>query len=458
MNTIEDLKPNEVFVFGSNAKGNHAGGAARQAVERFGAVMGQAKGLQGQSYAIVTLDEAMQRVPLEFIGEQLRELNDFALQNPDKRFLLTLIGCGIAGFNIADIKSECVKIEWAGNVAVPFEFQNKTFIKGFDKNLCCRGFRFVVGQEYWLEPNGELELCSNKVFHFCESLSQVHAYYSCNGGENRFCEIEALGEIVSDSNKCGARGIKILREITGGELRRLKGLECGNTGLFNTGLFNTGDRNTGDFNTGDFNTGYRNTGYRNTGDRNTGDFNTGNFNTGNFNTGYRNTGYRNPGDFNTGYRNPGDFNTGDRNTGDFNTGDFNTGDFNTGDRNTGDFNTGYRNNGVFCTRQFEDTITIFDAPSSMTWEDWRLSAAYKAASRLVVKEWVLSKLMTAEEKKGNPDHEQLGGFLRTYTYHEAWRNLWAVLSADERDSIKGLPNFDAKKFEFITGINVEKDV
>lgn len=48
---IQELKENQVFVFGSNMNGNHAGGAARLAVEKFGAIMGQAEGLQGQSYA-----------------------------------------------------------------------------------------------------------------------------------------------------------------------------------------------------------------------------------------------------------------------------------------------------------------------------------------------------------------------------------------------------------------------
>ena len=412
MNKIKELQPNEVFVFGSNANGNHTGGAARQAVENFGAIMGQAKGLQGQSYAIVTLDEAMQRVPLAYIGEQLNELNELAKKTPDKRFLLTLVGCGIAGFDIAEIKGECVKITWAPNVVVPFEFRNKTFIKGFDKNLCCRGFQFAVGQEYWLAPNGELELCSGNVFHFCESLQQVHAHYSCANEENRFCEIEALGEIVNDSSKCGARGIRILREIDAEELAILKGLVRGNAGLFNSG-----DRNSGDRNSGDRNSGYRNSGDRNSGDRNSGDFNSG--------------------DFNSGYRNSGDFNS--------------------GDRNSGDFNSGYRNSGVFCTRQRNDTITIFDTPSTMTWDDWYSSKAFHLSCGLTLAEWVGAKNMTEEEKAKNPRFEQLGGFWRLYTYHEAWKNLWAALKKEERESFLNLPNFDAKKFEFITGVNVEKD-
>ena len=122
MKRIETLKENQIFVFGSNARGHHAGGAARQAVESFGAVWGQAKGLQGQSYAIVTLDEDMRQVPLYYIREQLVELNNYAKQNPNKEFLMTLIGCGIAGFRTDDIRSICRQINWNINIISPEEF------------------------------------------------------------------------------------------------------------------------------------------------------------------------------------------------------------------------------------------------------------------------------------------------------------------------------------------------
>lgn len=123
MSRIETLNENQIFVFGSNARGFHMGGAARQAVESFGAIMGQAEGLQGQSYAIVTLDEEMHRVSLWYIEEQLEKLRDFAIQNPDKEFLLTAIGCGIAGFEISTIAAVCRDIaNWPSNVVFPCDF------------------------------------------------------------------------------------------------------------------------------------------------------------------------------------------------------------------------------------------------------------------------------------------------------------------------------------------------
>lgn len=123
MEFIESLTPNQIFVFGSNANGFHFSGAAKQAYDHFGAVWGQAGGMQGQSYGIITLDENMQKVSLDYIGKQLQVLNLQAKEMPDKEFLLTLIGCGIAGFSIEDIKSEVIKVNWNSNVVVPDEFK-----------------------------------------------------------------------------------------------------------------------------------------------------------------------------------------------------------------------------------------------------------------------------------------------------------------------------------------------
>ena len=138
------------------------------------------------------------------------------------------------------------------------------FIKGFDENLRCRDYQFEVGKVYDTGADEEkLELCSNTVFHFCRNLEKVHNHYSANPKENnRFCEIEVLGRLVEDEEKCGSNKIKIVREITGQELANLRGFKNGNTGLFNTG-----NRNTGDWNTGNWNTCNRSTGLFNTEER-----------------------------------------------------------------------------------------------------------------------------------------------------------------------------------------------
>ena len=103
---ITRLAPNEVFVFGSNEQGLHYGGAAKAAAENFGAIMGQGNGLQGKSYAIPSMSG----------------IGVFAKANPEKRFLVTEIGCGIAGYSIGEVAPlfECCRdVE---NVTLPASF------------------------------------------------------------------------------------------------------------------------------------------------------------------------------------------------------------------------------------------------------------------------------------------------------------------------------------------------
>lgn len=95
---ITALQGNEIFVFGSNLRGIHAGGAARTAALHFGAVMGKGVGIQGQSYAIPTMQGGV-----ETIKPYVDDFIAYARQHPELRFLVTPIGCGIAGFEPSDI-------------------------------------------------------------------------------------------------------------------------------------------------------------------------------------------------------------------------------------------------------------------------------------------------------------------------------------------------------------------
>ena len=97
-NHITELKPNEIFVFGSNLQGYHGGGAARLAMNQRGAVWGQGTGLQGQTYAIPTMQGG-----IGTIRPYIDQFIKFAQNDPEKTFLVTEIGCGIAGFRPADI-------------------------------------------------------------------------------------------------------------------------------------------------------------------------------------------------------------------------------------------------------------------------------------------------------------------------------------------------------------------
>lgn len=113
---ITRLGANEVFVFGSNEQGLHYGGAAKAALENFGAIMGQGNGLQGKSYAIPSMSG------LGIMGEHVKEFCEFAKAHLEKRFLVTEIGCGLAGYSIIEVAPLfecCIEIE---NICLPSSF------------------------------------------------------------------------------------------------------------------------------------------------------------------------------------------------------------------------------------------------------------------------------------------------------------------------------------------------
>jgi hypothetical protein len=92
-----------VFVFGSNLAGRHGKGAALYARQHHGAIYGQGEGLQGNSYGIPTKDASIRTLPLEAIAEHVMRFKAFAAEHPEKRFQVTAIGCGLAGYTAAQI-------------------------------------------------------------------------------------------------------------------------------------------------------------------------------------------------------------------------------------------------------------------------------------------------------------------------------------------------------------------
>ena len=270
-------------------------------------------------------------------------------------------------------------------------------IKGFDKNLCCRGFQFEIGEEYKIDSD-ELELCTDTVFHYCKSIQNVHHFYNVN--VSRFCEIEVLGEEVTDGEKCGSNHIRIVREITGEELDVLVGRVNGNTGIFNSGGWNSGGYNSGNYNSGRHNNGSWNTGH---------------------------------------------YNSGIENSGSYNSGRCNSGDLNSGNWNSGDFNSCENSNGVFCDEE-DMNIRIFNKPSGMSLKEFRNSEYAKALASVP---FILIELVEDKTKIE-------GYYIKRYTYKEACANWWNKLSDEAKETIKSIPNFDEKVFDNITGIKVEK--
>ena len=114
---IDSLKENEIFVFGSNLAGMHGGGAARIARLHFGAVMGKGVGLQGQSYAIPTMQGGV-----ETIRPYVDDFIAYAKHHQELHFLVTPIGCGIAGFEAEDIAPLFKKAKEMKNISLPESF------------------------------------------------------------------------------------------------------------------------------------------------------------------------------------------------------------------------------------------------------------------------------------------------------------------------------------------------
>lgn len=114
---IEHLQPNEIFVFGSNLQGMHGGGAARAAYRKFGAIMGCGVGLQGQSYAIPTMQGGV-----ETIRPYVDDFIAFARTHRELKFLVTRIGCGIAGFRDEEIAPLFRAALHEPNIYLPQEF------------------------------------------------------------------------------------------------------------------------------------------------------------------------------------------------------------------------------------------------------------------------------------------------------------------------------------------------
>lgn len=117
---ITSLKENEIFVFGSNLRGIHAGGAAHMAHVRFGAEMGNGVGIQGQSYAIPTMQGGV-----ETIKPYVDQFLAYASQHKELHFLVTPIGCGIAGFEPEDIAPLFEAAKDMENVSLPESFWDK---------------------------------------------------------------------------------------------------------------------------------------------------------------------------------------------------------------------------------------------------------------------------------------------------------------------------------------------
>ena len=159
------------------------------------------------------------------------------------------------------------------------------------------------------------------------------------------------------------------------------------------------------------------------------------------NTGKENTGENNSGNGNSGNRNSGYGNSGNRNSGDWNSGNWNSGYGNSTDRETGIFNT------------TQGKIRCFNKETDLSWGD----IDHPYFEEFYLNKWIPESEMTDEEKKADPEFYVRGGYLKTFTWEEAWANYWRDSDEEEKQKVLNLPNFDPSIFKEITGIDVEVD-
>lgn len=123
MKNITELQPDEVFVFGSNEAGAHGAGAALRALD-FGAIVGQGYGPQGKAFAIPTKNGWIRTLPVEEIGKYVTRFIEYAKERPETKFLVTPIGCGLAGYKFEDIAPLFKDALGISNIILPEEFIN----------------------------------------------------------------------------------------------------------------------------------------------------------------------------------------------------------------------------------------------------------------------------------------------------------------------------------------------
>ena len=272
--------------------------------------------------------------------------------------------------------------------------------KVFNSDWTCHGKQYSCPGifEEFVSPS----VC-NVGMHFCKNAADCFRYYDFDPN-NHVAEVIAHGTVVEGENKCATNKLEIVREIPWAEV-----LEVVNTGKDCTGRCNSGNWNSGNWNSGDWNSG----------------------------------------DWNSGNRNSGDWNSGNSNSGNCNSGDRNSGNCNSGDWNATSFSNG-------CFNTVSPKIYMFNKPTDWTFERWFNCRARRLLSDIddCQLEYVYLSDMTDEEKAAHPEAETTGGYLKERTTADNARKWWAGLSADDRNVILSLPNFDAAIFKEITGIDV----
>lgn len=189
---VKSLPENTVFVFGSNLAGQHSAGAARTALEHFGAVMGVGRGWSGQSYAIPTMNEHLQQMPLSQIQHYIDDFKIYTKNHSKNKYFITSLGCGIAGYKVEEIAPMFKGI--SRNVIFPQSF--RPFVEKPLPKLSANFLHTIFRDSVILNPATdelieELPLTENE-----KSLARIilntQIYPTDSNGRERVFEIEDI--------------------------------------------------------------------------------------------------------------------------------------------------------------------------------------------------------------------------------------------------------------------------
>ncbi|ANF81470.1 hypothetical protein A3K93_04215 [Acinetobacter sp. NCu2D-2] len=189
---IKSLPENTVFVFGSDMAGQHNDGAAKTAVEHFGALQGVGRGWSGQSYAIPTMNEHLQQMPLSQIQHYINDFKIYTKNHPKIQYFITSLGCGIAGYKIEEIAPMFKGI--SRNVILPQSF--RPFIEKALPKLNAHFLHTLFRDSILLPDDDENSLDQLSISDNEKSLAKIllntPMYPVDSNGRDRIFEIEDI--------------------------------------------------------------------------------------------------------------------------------------------------------------------------------------------------------------------------------------------------------------------------
>lgn len=189
---VKSLPEDTIFVFGSNMAGTHAGGAAKTALLHFGAMKGVGRGWAGQSFAIPTMNEHLQQMPLSQIQHYVDDFKIYAKHHPKTKYFLTSVGCGVAGYKVEEIAPMFKGI--SHNVIFPVSF--RPFVEKALPKLTSHFLKAVFNEAVIFAPNTDeavdtLELTENEK-SAAKIVLNTQNYPTDSNGRDRIFEIEDI--------------------------------------------------------------------------------------------------------------------------------------------------------------------------------------------------------------------------------------------------------------------------